>query len=338
MADVFLLGAGFSKAIDERMPLLSELGPRVRNYVGLRRQGTKVDLGILDRVPDLESALTYLSVRHPWQSEPEYLRSRALFIDCQLSIAQVLRDTEREVQEPVPDWLASLLHWLVDDETEADVLTLNYDTLLEWAYQEQKHGDFSALYRVPITPVASRMTTIVGGEDAAAFRLVKLHGSLNWHYSGTEQFAGEAVYREDLLRNPQDSDLPSTWRDALVDLVPFIVPPVMDKGSQFANHTLRANWRIAKQALAHADRIFFLGCSLPTTDQGLRFLFLDSLGEHDQTAYIVNLPSDDILPRYKEMLAPAPGSDGECRINRDYVRPDDPIPHFVGDLVACKLE
>jgi len=57
MAEVFLLGAGFSKAISEHMPLLAELSRKARSRIASRANTPTWDMF----KDDIEMWLTYLS-------------------------------------------------------------------------------------------------------------------------------------------------------------------------------------------------------------------------------------------------------------------------------------
>lgn len=347
MSDVFILGAGFSKAIHKSMPLLCELGPMMKRDLQLLHHGRGVNLASTDQEPDLERLLTYLATRHPWQSEPEHLRSRALFHGCQEKIGTIIQDREGEAQDclnvkGMPAWLGHLVQWWRQEGSW--VVTLNYDTLVEWAYQEVTHSHFSSLYRVPITPAVSRIApTPECPVPDDGFLLLKLHGSANWYYSGGE-FSGETVYWAPWPSH-QSVDVRATgvpWFQSIFGLVPFIVPPTADKGPFYTNQTLRATWQLAKYCLSAATRVFFLGCSLPPTDYGLRYLFLNALTWEKQTFYVVNLPSSDIRERYEQMLRPELPPREHIRrswaIEDAYVQADDPIPAFVRDLVSGNLQ
>jgi hypothetical protein len=87
----------------------------------------------------------------------------------------------------------------------------------------------------------------------STFPLVKLHGSVNWFYSGVNTFAGDPVYYEDadlaLKNDPRRDD----------GLVPMIMPPIADKSLNFQNTTARTQWASAADWLRAAPRIFVLG-------------------------------------------------------------------------------
>ena len=115
MTEVFLLGAGFSKAISKHMPILAELSKKVQS-----RTSPTANSPIWDMFKDdLEMWLTYLSQSHPWISESENLRNRALFLDLSRSIADELEECENlATQDFPPDWLSSLIKWWHERKTQ----------------------------------------------------------------------------------------------------------------------------------------------------------------------------------------------------------------------------
>jgi hypothetical protein len=100
--------------------------------------------------------------------------------------------------------------------------------------------------------------------------LLKLHGSLNWRYSGPDGALGDPLF--DLLAGnpPQwnaESLTPSeTARREAYDLVPMIIPPTAVKSPYYGNGMLRANWKYAREALNNSDELVLMGFSLPASD------------------------------------------------------------------------
>jgi hypothetical protein len=98
MSDVFLLGAGFSKAISNEMPITKELG---RLVVGRYKYRDHIDPMILSMMEEdegqgFEKALTFLTQDKPWLPESENLRHKALYLDLANVIRGVLQgDNER---------------------------------------------------------------------------------------------------------------------------------------------------------------------------------------------------------------------------------------------------
>src|SRR5688572_18361896 len=130
-SDVFLLGAGFARAISPTMPLLQDLAARVRKaYRGAGRVPVEV-AGMMTE--NFAHALSYLEQAKPWVTEAENLRHRALFLDISNAIACDLDDTVvRAIQSlgsDVPSWLQRLIHHWHD--RRCIVVSVNYDTLIE---------------------------------------------------------------------------------------------------------------------------------------------------------------------------------------------------------------
>lgn len=131
MSQVFILGAGFSKAISSQMPLTRELTEEVFNRFKQEAEIPK-DVRAMLR-DDFEKGLTYLANENPWLRESENLRNRALYLDLTHFIRAVIDERSRgptvwRTNSP-PMWLEALItHW---HKNRCAVITLNYDTLIE---------------------------------------------------------------------------------------------------------------------------------------------------------------------------------------------------------------
>lgn len=326
MAGVFLLGAGFSKAISEHMPLLAELSRKVRSRTSLKAHSPIWDM----YEDDLEMWLTYLSQSHPWLSEPENLRNPALFLDLSSDIADELEECENlATQDFPPDWLSTVIKWWHERKTV--VITLNYDTLIERAVTKAnipqdgaaKALSSSDLYQITLTSAGRRDAALWGGgKRPSSLKLFKLHGSINWFYSGATASHGETIY----YVLPHSRGIENKHREAVRDKVPLIVPPLTEKSIYFQHETIRTLWAQAAAAVRETSRVFCLGYSLPRTDISLRF-FLQANAPHGKVPFfIVNLPYGEIASHLRELL---PGYDV-----REQFMNTDPIPGFVETLVV----
>lgn len=294
MSDVFILGAGFSKAISPEMPLLNELSREVRNRINFPLNSRIED--------DVELWLTFLSQRHPWLSEADNLRNQALFIDISQEIAKILAERVDTVTETAcPTWLSDLVSWWHDNS--AEVITLNYDDLVEEVAvglkvrEEGKGQEWNLHYRdfcaVPLLPAAGRSGGALGNSGWPTFRLIKLHGSINWFYSGSQIDYGESIYytSRGWGEKPEGDVAKRKWlrrQTEIVDKVPMIIPPVAEKTSYFRHETLRSLWSQAGKALRQAQRVYCLGYSFPKTDITMRFLIDSQLTQPGATFYVVN--------------------------------------------------
>ena len=273
--------------------------------------------------------MTYLSQRQPWLREPEFDLHRSLGGRVRQTIAAVIEErTELASASVAPDWLRRLI--LTWHRQEAVVLTLNYDVLVERAARDLRVSDkISVLQPGDIYPpyfanVASRSGAGLWGREAfRTFRLLKLHGSVNWHYSGREDFHGETFFFSDV---PQfalahdDAGRSATehrLRDMAADKETLIIPPVTEKTTYFNNETVRGVWKEAAAAVQGAAALYIVGYSLPISDLGMRFFLAGNAPGAEAVIHVVNTDTN-VLGRFRECL---PRSD----IRAEYVEPDNPV-------------
>ncbi len=77
-SDVFILGAGFSHAISEDMPLTDGLGAKLMKRADAQR--------ILKFGGNFELQLSFLAQDHPFLSASQNLKNRALFFDMVITL------------------------------------------------------------------------------------------------------------------------------------------------------------------------------------------------------------------------------------------------------------
>ena len=192
MVDVFLLGAGFSKAISSEMPLLSELSLQIKE----RARDLPSPLSSLGN--NLELWLSYLSQPHPWLGQSSNLRNQAAGLDITEFLRGILNEKEQvAIQQECPRWLQLLTQYWNTQKT--NVISFNYDTLVERAAALIKTSDKSylsagQLYPVQLTLSSRRDAMVFGDGVVDTFTLFKLHGSINWFYSGAADSTGETIY------------------------------------------------------------------------------------------------------------------------------------------------
>lgn len=262
-----VLGAGFSKAVDSRLPLVDELGELVRERVPRALEGAPPRfIG-----GSFERWLSRIAEPQPDLDDAANLQNARDFVLVTTAIHEIMVDIEAEIfQSEIPWWLlrfVGLLH-----RQRATVVTFNYDTVIEAvAARTTRYGEsanlntFSVTDGLPPTPPAAGM---YGPLYTATFRLLKLHGSLDTYWvrgdtAGTSiTRVGEAIWARarTLGGSAQDVARRAPGR------VPFIVPPASAKSAFFANPITRELWRTAAARLARCDRIVVMGYSMPLTD------------------------------------------------------------------------
>jgi hypothetical protein len=318
MRDVFLVGAGFSKAISSEMPTLQELSeavalPRAEGSAPSEAEET-----------DFESALTFLAQDQPWLTPGENLKNRANFLEASKKIARLLSEMQaRALNQSPPSWLLKLVQWWMD--TACPVITTNYDVLIERAFREVRgeEGNPASLYSVPVTPALSRFAAVLGGDVIGPFALLKLHGSLNWYYSGRESYFGEPIFNTETPTGWNTSHSVEDVQRAVSDKTPLVIPPTFGKSSFFQNETILTIWQNAWRAVTDADRLFCLGYSLPPSDLNMVHL-LRGISFRRGQVVVVNRTAD--ARHYRDLL---PGIQVDTQGKGPEV-----IANFVDDLVA----
>jgi hypothetical protein len=276
MADVFVLGAGSSKGIHQSMPLTRDLW----DALGLWLQEAGYPVSDAERElfsgmsANLELWLSYLAQQQPFLTEVETMRNRARFLEVADALAVGISRMQQVVLEE-----AGPPGWLIDVEkawhqTKAAVITLNYDTLIENAYWAATSREFAGLYQAPIAHINARVASTWGGAqyDDPSFRLLKLHGSVNW-FQATQ---GPQAY----YVTPGEKGKSQDWRPYDLDyqagatrgLRRAIVPPILAKDPFLSTDLFTIQWQEAAKELRSAQRLWLLGYSMPSGDQTMGFL------------------------------------------------------------------
>ena len=324
MRDVFILGAGFSKAIDDRMPTLGDLSTDLLGTIRERDPKFGDHLETLSE-DNVELWMNYLFQDSPWLSAEDNYHKLSMAHYVRKQLAAIIGSRERSIREP-PRWAAELVdRW---HRRRAIVLSLNYDTLVErvaGSRQTDAGGEDRGIHPSDLYP---RYFTYVGGRAGFArwgfpsletFTLLKPHCSTNWYYSGQPDFRGESILYADVpvlglagatTEEPRDKDV-------------LIVPPVTEKSSYFKNETINRLWWEAAEALRRANRVFVIGYSLPTTDLGMTAFLATTLRDAAEVGavYIVN-PDPNVAGRMRSLL-------GQDRIDDRFVREGDVVGDFV---------
>jgi hypothetical protein len=185
----------------------------------------------------------------------------------------------------VYDYYAALLSELATGQANMEantVITFNYDLLLE---ESLFRLAVPFAYNVSSPDVEFDSTAKAQDVRADAFRILKLHGSLNWAETGS----GSVVVYGDYQR----------VRAAM--LRPLLVPPTWHKS--FNGAFLRV-WDAAMAALAAATRIILIGFSIPPND--LHFKYLLAAGLQDNSSLrsikIVDPRAGKLRLQYEEVF------------------------------------
>lgn len=308
MSEVFIVGAGFSRAANEAMPTMRELSEHVLPPLRGRDSRLADRLGRMG--PNVELWMSYLSQSQPWLRVEQN--------QYNLSVAAVIRklihshiDGLVRATDTVPEWLGQLVaKW---HEKHTTVITLNYDTLIERVAGgirvpepdgEMRELTAWDLYPRYLVDAATRGASNWGAAPVGTLRLLKLHGSTNWYYSGQPDFHGENILyaRTSALAASEDAAVVEARHLAAVaDKEALIIPPVTEKATYFRNETVGRLWWEAAQALRAATRVVVIGYSLPQSDLGMR-AFLGTVVRKSGCEIFVVDKDASVPERYRDLL------------------------------------
>ena len=288
--DVFILGAGFSKAVAENFPLAADLLEPIRTQLG-----DQLGAAVQPRGGEgFEQWLSRLAEDQPYLPSDANLERAAAFQRVSKAVSEILSDHENTaLASPEPEWLAKLVAtWHI---RQATVISFNYDNLVEAAVLSQvlalkDDHQFDSRVTVPdilrgLPPLPPRLMseetpTHVGPSFDQTFRLLKLHGSISWFWDDGDN-GGATLQRWPYIgqflqpRGDQTEDIARQFPGR----VPFIAPPSATKSKYLGNRVLRDFWREALYALQNAENIYFLGYSVPPQDQAAMGLIIEGIGD-----------------------------------------------------------
>lgn len=337
MSKIFILGAGFSKAVSSQMPILSELSQQA-----LAADNLPVKLKYVEALQDdIEQLLSYLYQEMPWETSSEAHFGRGLFSYLTERITEVINQAEEKAfaQEP-PQWAEEFVRYL--HRNKVTVITLNYDTIVETLAtiitHETSPGHWRAIptanfYRLPIAPILSRTLTLHSTETVETFRLLKPHGSVNWYLAGEDIFSGHQVFSKPVRNLKADNG----WKyeeEARInqsDLVPLIIPPVAEKSVFYRTRIVRLMWSEFRKAIENATEIYCIGYSLPKTDLTMRLFLRAHTYNSGKIVHLVNRAQgiEELKQNYEQVFT-------GCSVNADYVDDLNAISMMVENLIKSE--
>lgn len=334
---IYILGAGFSKSFNP------SLIPLMADFLQIAKSSNKYQLdnkhsqlaqfiaryfGIAE-YHDIEKVMSFLSMPALDDMGVQFENREVLYDQ----LIRIIQDTlawahlspSSEITRRIYDEFAS---HLVDNQIS--VISFNYDLLLDnllyktgkWIGFDGYGADIPSAFQALPLPARQRQGDYIPPDDKrSCMYLLKLHGSINWGMPTLRSQADTTIYQDphgcyhggyfrgkrvcigplhDLSITPTNLPLPIHFK-------PFLVPPILDKTSLLGTQTLRIIWNIAREAIANADELVFIGYSLPVTDFTVEFLFRQAI----KTSKIKNVtvvapkPSEALLARYRDVFGEA---------------------------------
>ncbi len=331
---IFVMGAGAS--YPDGVPLQKHLIPLIlsesNDYIRNSVIGSKVIKFLTDNF--------FIEKNH----EEGYPRLEAVFgfLDYFITNNESLSsDYTFAILYEIKEYLIKLIHYVVDQNTDRrslvyhrfwdsvfgyndniSVITLNYDTLLEQAFDDyfRKRGfiDYAihlmndesvkGLEQYNFWVNTGKPVKVEANTNPVPIKILKLHGSLNWKYCNCcNQVLLTPWDREiDLNRGkflgytyPEREKYEYSCPLDKTDFNTLILPPSSVKS--FTNPVIMQLFNEASREIRKVKKVVFVGYSLSHSDIHIKALFKKNLSG-DSKIYIINNKNSDVLFfRYKSL-------------------------------------
>ncbi|MDJ0379210.1 SIR2 family protein [Cryobacterium sp. PH31-L1] len=285
---VYVLGAGFSKAIHENMPITDQLGRQIKERLPTGFDMSGIEAG------GFEDWLTLRLSELPFLEGHVNKMRRAEAERVIAEIAGILDDHVAEASATsCPLWLQQLI--LLWHSERAIVITFNYDTLLEQAINLVRpviNGSPLAttvyadqiVFPAPPGPPAEYMID-TASHNSQSFQILKLHGSLNWYWAVGDPTGSTLVrMREKRVLGSVPLTIDYDFAGAKT-LDRYLIPPVTAKDGYYNSYLSHALWRSASDSIRIAPRITLMGYSMPANDR----VTVELINQSNATFEIVDL-------------------------------------------------
>lgn len=277
-----------------------------RLYPGLK----KIDpVKEAERIPNITEVLSFVDHCFFYDIPPHPdLSDGRLAIFRQLlnrAIAELLMAYEdlpysREERRLVEAFIAPLRR--EKKTSEVTIITTNYDLVIDREFSkaiERNRVNFGIAYR------SIEDSTIIQPPAKPLFNYYKLHGSLNWvacSICGQYYINPSGSVTHLAFRNRTDVNNTCICSDK-VRLKSVLVAPSLVRDIRDAN--LLQIWKGAMEAIRTADKLVFIGYSLPPEDLAIKSIIMRGLYTRSKTTPVqvkVIQSSDTALPRYENLF------------------------------------
>lgn len=324
--EVFVLGAGFTRAFVPGAPLLVdryEMEPLVKMFRQFSKASWILEHEQKQAPPgrvNIERLMTRLDSLMPYDYDRQATDEFALLLsEIRRMFVSRLNDAGKgNVHQRE---LAKFGRYCLD--RKAHCVTFNYDDVLDAAlYRLNRftwnpdggYGFFcrSAALTIQETQETSNFTQLMWN---TGIQLLKLHGSINWfpRRGYPKPYVIDAIvhYEPWYPQQPPMGTYPYPTDELIrahLEPEPFIVPPVLVKSTLVEQPILRMVWNRAFEVLRAAHRVTFIGYSFPVTDIAVTTLFGEALEDFPpENIHIVNLATtrraqNEVKRAYRDRL------------------------------------
>ncbi|HSZ35255.1 MAG TPA: SIR2 family protein [Puia sp.] len=282
--DLFQLYEDRKTALERRLEkellgLLYLLYPGLKNILHKNSQDAESIPTIIDILSITEHFCFYNTPPHPKIAGNRLLHFRELL---NRAIVELILDIDRKAMSKTEENLFYKLIAPVNQRNIPDKITFittNYDLLIDWEFSRQLSQnkiDLGINYR----DVSS--SKIIFRNSEPRFHYYKLHGSLNWlrcdlceqYYVNTNGSIASLAFEPGL------SDYNTCVCNSSLHLKSVLVTPSIVRDIRDPN--LLQIWKAALEAMRTADKIIFIGYSLPAEDLAIKSIVMRALNGRDK--------------------------------------------------------
>jgi hypothetical protein len=325
--EVFVLGAGFTKAFLPNAPLMVDdyggavlakkfenfdYASRVLEWERTHNQGEKINI---------ERLLTRLAGHMPYDYDQKADEELGMLL---VEVKKSYINRIEAVRENVDymKYLNDFAEYCVSNNIIC--ITFNYDDVFDEAIwkvagsMERRNKPYwnpDGGYGFFCRPSRCAVEDMIVQKDIKTdMLLLKLHGSINWYprRGYTEPYSVDAIMHHERWYEPTKYAEINEDVKFHIEPEPFLVPPILVKSAIVEQPILRLLWYLAYEALFRARKVTFVGYSCPLTDIAVRILFEESLELLEtKNIYVVNLAKGDseaekIIDAYREVFTKIP--------------------------------
>lgn len=258
---VIVIGAGFSKGLCKKMPVIKDLldgiekGSKLDNFINKIKEE-------LNDYYDVESCVSYILSREIFFNDKENIDFYALRKELLRHIYDKIKSYEPD--EKYMNIMKKFLYYCSDENVL--LVTFNYDLFIERICEylnENKNdaydGDIKVRYGIRLEDSPYQEGKIIDGGNFSDkhIQLLKIHGSLNWF----NMIDNESANINDIIvANDEEIDV------FFKENTPFYVPMSNTKYKYFAGNLFEILWKKMNNYIDDADELNFIGYSFPKID------------------------------------------------------------------------
>lgn len=258
---IIVLGAGFSKSLCNKMPLIKDLLNDFEKDSLLEKFIYKIKDELSDFF-DVENCISYILSREIFFDDKEDIEFYTLR-------KEILRHIYRKMidYKPEPDkinLMKKFLHYSAKEKTL--FITFNYDLFIEMICDEDKYLNLGYGIKLKRDIYSSAYNIDCGVWGSDNIQLLKLHGSFNWFNISESESEGANI--DDITAINQSDN-----NEIFKDKVPYFVPMSNTKYNYFKGNFYKILWNKMKYYMDKVEEIDFIGYGFPKTDLDNLILF-----------------------------------------------------------------